>query len=286
MRVLEGHGAASGQLALHGSASRRDRSRHTSFERSIEWLNETPSGTLARLVICMLGRRTVLGGVIAAAAAGIATRLGAPAAIAAQDDALPSWNDGAARTAILDFIAAATDEGERRVRPPGGSHRHLRPGRLSLGRASDLWPGGLRHRSRQGAGPGSSRVGDDRALRRDPLRRPEGHGGVHRAGLGADHRRHPRRDDGRGVPAGRRRVGRHGQGSALRPALHPAGLPADARSPEPAARQRLPHLHRLRRWAGVHPLLRGGCLRHPAGAGHRHHLRDRLRLWGATARRR
>ena len=60
----------------------------------------------------LVGRRTVLGGVVAAAAAGIATRLGAPAAIAAQDDALPSWNDGAARTAILDFLAAATNEGE------------------------------------------------------------------------------------------------------------------------------------------------------------------------------
>ena len=29
----------------------------------------------------------------------------------AQDDPLPSWNDGAAKQAILDFIAAATDEG-------------------------------------------------------------------------------------------------------------------------------------------------------------------------------
>jgi phosphoserine phosphatase len=59
----------------------------------------------------LVGRRTVLGGVVAAAAAGIVARLGAPAAIAAQDDALPSWNEGAARTAILDFLAAATDEG-------------------------------------------------------------------------------------------------------------------------------------------------------------------------------
>ena len=48
-------------------------------------MNETRSGTLARPVICVLGRRAVLGGVVAAAAAGIATRLGAPAAIAAQD---------------------------------------------------------------------------------------------------------------------------------------------------------------------------------------------------------
>jgi len=58
----------------------------------------------------VLGRRAVLGGVVAAATAGIAGRLGMPA-VAAQDDVLPSWNDSAARTAILDFIAAATDEG-------------------------------------------------------------------------------------------------------------------------------------------------------------------------------
>jgi phosphoserine phosphatase len=59
----------------------------------------------------VLGRRAVLGGVAAAAAAGIAGHLGVPAAVAAEDNVLPSWNDGAARTAILGFIAAATDEG-------------------------------------------------------------------------------------------------------------------------------------------------------------------------------
>jgi phosphoserine phosphatase len=74
-------------------------------ERDGHW-HAGPGGDLR------LGRRTVLGGVIAAAAAGIATRLGSPAAIASQDDVLPAWNDGAARTAILDFIAAATDEGD------------------------------------------------------------------------------------------------------------------------------------------------------------------------------
>lgn len=58
----------------------------------------------------LVGRRTVLGGVAAAAASGIAARLDS-AASAAQDDVLPSWNDGAARTAILDFLAAATDDG-------------------------------------------------------------------------------------------------------------------------------------------------------------------------------
>ena len=60
----------------------------------------------------LVDRRTVLSGVVAPAAAGIASRLEPAAAVAAQDDPLPSWNDGAARTAILDFVAAATNEGE------------------------------------------------------------------------------------------------------------------------------------------------------------------------------
>ncbi len=65
-------------------------------------------GSAAELLV---GRRAVLGGVVATAAAGIAAHLG-PAALAAQDDVLPSWNDSAARTSILDFLAAATDEGD------------------------------------------------------------------------------------------------------------------------------------------------------------------------------
>jgi phosphoglycolate phosphatase-like HAD superfamily hydrolase len=36
----------------------------------------------------------------------------------AQDDLLPSWNDGAAKQAILDFVAAATDEGNDGFVPP------------------------------------------------------------------------------------------------------------------------------------------------------------------------
>jgi hypothetical protein len=35
----------------------------------------------------------------------------APGSVATQDDPLPSWNDGAAKKAVLDFIAAATTEG-------------------------------------------------------------------------------------------------------------------------------------------------------------------------------
>ncbi|OSP53960.1 HAD family phosphatase [Pseudoruegeria sp. SK021] len=38
--------------------------------------------------------------------------LAAPLPLAAQDDPLPSWNEGAAKTAILEFVAQTTAEGE------------------------------------------------------------------------------------------------------------------------------------------------------------------------------
>lgn len=57
------------------------------------------------------GRRAVLAGSFATGLAGIAAHL-VPARLAkAQDDPLPSWNDGVAKQAILHFLTAATDEG-------------------------------------------------------------------------------------------------------------------------------------------------------------------------------
>ena len=51
----------------------------------------------------------------------------------AQSDALPSWNDGAAKQAIVTFVKETTTQGSPEVRGPGGPHRHLRPGRHDLG---------------------------------------------------------------------------------------------------------------------------------------------------------
>lgn len=56
-----------------------------------------------------LHRRTVLRGVTALLLGSLATR--PPGKVLAQDDPLPSWNDSAAKTAILDFVASALDEG-------------------------------------------------------------------------------------------------------------------------------------------------------------------------------
>ncbi len=54
---------------------------------------------------------------------------------------LPSWNDGPAKQAIVDFVRATTETGRPEVRAAGGAHRHLRPGRHALGRAPDVHAG-------------------------------------------------------------------------------------------------------------------------------------------------
>ena len=68
---------------------------------------------MERFALPMLTRR----GVLAALATVFALGAGRPAA-AAQDDPLPSWNDGAAKQAILDFVGAATTEGGASFVPP------------------------------------------------------------------------------------------------------------------------------------------------------------------------
>ena len=54
----------------------------------------------------LLNRRTVLGGTLAAAAVGLVGR-----AAFAQNEPLPSWNDGPTKASIIDFVAAVTTGG-------------------------------------------------------------------------------------------------------------------------------------------------------------------------------
>jgi phosphoserine phosphatase len=63
-------------------------------------------------------RRSLLAGFLAVSAASTVTRLGGPMPAIAQDAPLPSWNDGAVKQAILDFVATATDEGDAGFVPP------------------------------------------------------------------------------------------------------------------------------------------------------------------------
>ena len=47
----------------------------------------------------------------------------AAATVLAQTDPLPSWNDGAAKQAIVEFVQATTTQGEPEVRPPESASR-------------------------------------------------------------------------------------------------------------------------------------------------------------------
>jgi hypothetical protein len=64
-----------------------------------------------------LNRRTVLGATLAAAVFGLGGR---PAF--AQNDPLPSWNDGATKSSITGFVAAVTTAGGPDFVPVGSSH--------------------------------------------------------------------------------------------------------------------------------------------------------------------
>ena len=99
----------------------------------------------------------------------------------------------------------------RRLRAARGPHRHLRSGRHALGRAPALHPGDVRARPGGRACRRASGVEDRGAVQGGAHGRPRGDGQVHRGRLGGDHRRHPCRDDQRGVPGDRR-----GRGSPRR----------------------------------------------------------------------
>ena len=137
-------------------------------------------------------RRSFIGGAIAA------SLLRAPSL--AQADPLPSWNDGAAKKAILDFVA--------RVTTHGGADFVPVPERIAtFDNDGTLWSEqpiyfqfafAIDRVKAHGAaasgmeGPGAVQVGAGR--RSDGARRQR------REGPARDHRRHARRHDDRGVP--------------------------------------------------------------------------------------
>ena len=202
----------------------------------------------------------------------------APAQTATSGGSLPSWNDGPAKQAILDFVRATTDRSSPNYVVPGGPHRHVRSGRHALGRASDVHAGGLLPRPRAGSGGEEAGAEERRALQDRALRQSGGDRQALDAGSREDPRRDADRHDGGGVQRRSEEVDRNGQASALEPPLHRARLSADARSAALPARQRLQDLHRDRRRPGLRARLRREGLRHPARAGGRHRGRNEIRL--------
>jgi phosphoserine phosphatase len=75
------------------------------------------TGLPLRQVGAIASRRTLLKGASGLALGSWLTRAGQIRATA-QDDPLPSWNDGASKQAVLDFVAAATDEDGDGFVPP------------------------------------------------------------------------------------------------------------------------------------------------------------------------
>jgi hypothetical protein len=57
----------------------------------------------------------------------------------AQTDPLPSWNDGPAKKAIIEFVQATTDKASPKFVLPRSAYRHVRSGRHAVGRAAPLW---------------------------------------------------------------------------------------------------------------------------------------------------
>ena len=209
---------------------------------------------------------------------------GAPAQAPAPDP-LPSWNDGPAKQAIMEFVERVTEEGGPDFVPVEQRIADLRQRRHAVGRAADLLPVRLRAGSGQGAGAGAPGVAGHAAVQGGARGRPEGAGGSRREGAARDPGGDPCRHDDRGVLGDRRRLARHRPPSAFRAALHRARLSADARAARLSARGGLQDLHRLGRRGRVHARLRRAGLRHPARAGGRLLGRGEVRDGSRTASR-
>ncbi len=65
-------------------------------------------------------RRVVLGAILAAAFAGWL-----PCCASAQNDPLPAWTEGPAKTAILEFVKRVTTEGVADFVPAAAAHPRL-----------------------------------------------------------------------------------------------------------------------------------------------------------------
>ena len=196
----------------------------------------------------------------------------------AQTDPLPSWNDGAAKQAIVEFVRTTTTQGEPEVRPARGAHRHVRPGRHAVGRASDVLAGDVLPRPRARAGQGEARTGEGRAVQDRVDRQPRGDREAADGGPREAPRRHAERHVGRHVQGRGDEVDRRGEGSALEAAVHRAHLSADAGSAQVPARERLQDVYRDRRRAGLRARVRGGDVWHSARAGRGHRGRNEIRV--------
>ena len=183
----------------------------------------------------------------------------------AQTDPLPSWNDGAAKQAIVAFVKATTTQGSPKFVPPeeriatfdqDGTLWVEHPMYTQVMYVLERVPALVKAKPELAkVAPYSTVLGvlkGDRAaiakLTMADLMKL----------LAATLDRHVGRD----LPGRGEEVARRGEGPALEEAVHRTDLPADAGSAEVPARQRLQDLHRHRRRPG----LRARCTPRPSTA--------------------
>ena len=178
------------------------------------------------------------------------------AAAAAQTDPLPSWNDGAAKQAIVEFVEATTKEGAPDFVPPperiatfdqDGTLWVEHPMYSQIVYVLDSVPALVKAKPELADQEPFKTVltGDLEAVAKLPKADLE-------KLLMATLDRHDRRR----FPRQRHEVDGGGEGSSLEAALHRPHLPADAGGAAVPPRQRLQDLHRHRRRPGLRPLIR------------------------------
>ena len=191
------------------------------------------------------------------------------AAFAADADPLPSWNDGPAKKAILDFVKTTTDKNNPKFVPPeeriatfdqDGTTWVEQPiysqVLFAFDRVAEMAP---QHPEWKTKKPFKAILtGDKEAMAKFTLKDIE-------ALLCRNSHRHDRG----GLPTDRQGLDGESEASTLRPAISADGVPADAGGHEVSARQRLRDLHRDGWRTGFRPCLRAAGLRHSARADDR-----------------
>ena len=175
----------------------------------------------------------------------------------AQTDPLPSWNDGPAKQAILEFVRVTTDKASPKFVAPEARIAAFDQDGTHLGRAADVHAGDVRLHRVGVIAREEPKTQRRRALQDHPLRRPGGDGE-------ADDPRTSRRSSaythsGMTVEAFKAIV-QDWLATAKHPRFkrpyHRARLPADARSDAVPARERVQDLYRDRRRAGFRARVR------------------------------
>ena len=195
-----------------------------------------------------------------------------------QSNPLPSWNDGPAKKAILEFVRVTTDKASPKYVPPeqriatfdqDGTLWVEHPMYTQVIYCLERVPAVVKQKPElKDREPFKTVLSGDREAIAKLL--DEGTGGD----SGRDAFRHVR---GR-IPSRGQEVAGHRQAPALEASLHGTHLSADARSFEVLPRQRLQDLHRDRRRTRFRPRLRRASLRHSARASRRHRGRNEVRL--------